>query len=346
MIITINIRREDLKKIEEMVSEGIAGNIHDFIKYSIQNQIQLEENFSKDRSTITKQGNKVEGQDSISQNKQSDIELPAKKVIKTINIKSEDIEKRTKKPIWALKNKLFPVKFVLRFIQKTLNEKNLESIPIDDLKKKMENSSYQIRKELERLDDKLDLKRGYKFSTGFPKNNEKSYNRFFKNFVIHISVHGTKIRGLPYEFGFIDVDDEKVMLTDIGAEFANLYSPVMDGFFINNNIPEQKFSEDELEYLYGHIENRTDSEKDLYRFMIDEIKQGNDNPDALNSSIKKYLEKNYPKKNGYSQTTANSIRAGLTSRMTELGLTKIIKKGGRNYYEIIDNSKEVHKDGQ
>ena len=47
-----------------------------------------------------------------------------------------------------------------------------------------------------------------------------------------------------------------------------------------------------------------------------------------NKKIRPFLEEKFPKEGGYSEKTANSIRAGVTSRMVELKLIKIEEMGG------------------
>ena len=52
---------------------------------------------------------------------------------------------------------------------------------------------------------------------------------------------------------------------------------------------------------------------------------GINTPEELNNTFKLFLEKKFPKEEGYTIKNANSIRAGVTSRMVELKLININK---------------------
>lgn len=340
MIINVRLSGKELKEIEDIVSKGEVGSIQDFIKYSIHNQLQIERDeeegkVKRDSSlALNKVGNKTS--DNVKSNIKR-INLPAINSHNIVSLDKEKIKKRTEQPIWALKNRYFPLKFVLRIVQK-LSESD-GKVPLRSLDNEIKKFAFLMRTEMEKLDNKLDNKRGSKFSSGFPVNSEQSYYRFFNNFVIYISSDGEMIKGLPYELGFIDYKDESVVLTEDGNIFANLYSPVFDSYLKENKEPKSQYSEDEVNFLCEHIKHKTNSEKRLFEFVISQIKNGNNTPEKLKDMIIPFLEEELPKEDGYSEKAANSIRASLISRMAELNIIKIEKNKGRSSYKIGKNAK-------
>lgn len=342
MIITVDIDQQTLKEIQKVISKNGSNDLHSFIKYAVKNQIELEKEGIRNPNLDLSVGNQ-KSEDQEFKHKEislQNLKIKPKKLgnLKTLN--SKNVKKRTNKPIWAIKNRYFPIKFVLRFLQNQLSNKNTNGISIDELKDKLLDPSLKLRKDLKNLDELLDNTRGKKISTGFPKNKKRSYNRFFKNFVIYRGKNS--VDGFPYQLGFIDLDNDFVYLTKTGYDFSNLNSPILDKYYRNSEKPSYQFSTEELKFLYNHIFNYTISEKNLFLFIISLIDDKSINkPSKINNKLGQYLENNYPKEGEYTKTTINSIRTGLVSRMSELKLIRIMNKGGKSVYEITTQGKNM-----
>ncbi len=351
MLITIRLSGKELKEIEELVLRGDIDSVHDFIKYAIRNQLELE----KDRAGLAelREAHLPKSDTKVRVRKEDNgkiigylgtgvktLRFPPIETTKFVSLDTSRLLERTKYPLWALKNKYFPLKFVLRVIQKIVSDNEGGKIPVNSLQNEIKELAFQMREEMEYLDKRLGYKRGYKIATGFPTNDDKSFNRFFNNFVVYISPDGNTIKGMLYEVGFVDIVDGNIILTEDGNNFAKLYSPIIDGYFQQKEFPGHPFSEEELNFLYDHIKQKVISEATLYLFMLSQIEKGVDTPEGLNHTIKPFLDERFPKHGGYSIKSANSIRAGLTSRMVELKLIRIVKKDGRTFYKIEENGKE------
>jgi len=346
MIIRVDLNKEDLKEIESFVSEDRVGSVHDFIKYAVQNQLTLEKKGIDDKEieTLDRHSSSKERKKSKTPHRIPDLHLsiPTDELHHR-DLKKQEVIRRTSKPIWAISNKFFPVKFVLRVLQNELYDKDDDKIDTKSLRNVLKNKAPIVKKELSRLDEYLERKRGNKIATGFPEDEEKSFNRFFKNLVIVFNSEDEAKGGLSYQMGFIDYEDGDVYLTEKGHEFSNLHSPILDGYLGKGEYPKQKFSNEELYFLYDHIKERTESEKDLFDFMLRKIKEGKDNTTDLKKELESYLKQNYPKKEGYSQTSVNSLRSGLTSRMLEIELISISRKNRKHVYKITDKGERFLK---
>lgn len=345
-MVTIRLAARELKEIEEFIRKGEVENIHDFIRYAVQNQLQLErERFepfdyyqvaSHSTTMIDEKSPAVLRQNKIRLSPK--INLPAIETNNYITLQSSTVRERTKSPIWALKNRYFPMKVVLRVIQKMVSKTDNGKVSLDSLTLEIRKIATKIKSSMELLDERMDNKRGKRFATSFPSHkNNKSYDRFYNSFVIYISPDGNTIKGFPYEMGFIDIIEGGLFLTEDGNNFANIHSPILDGYLLEDEIPLHVFSNEELNFLYEHIKQKTVSEAILYKFMLTQLENDVNTPDDMNKKIRPFLEERFPKEKGYSVKTANSLRAGITSRMVELKLIEIEKMGGRSYYKINKN---------
>ena len=355
MIFTVSLIKKELREIEELVQRGEVGSIHDFIKYAIQNQLQLEKVQSDQNGAMYQAPSSDIPDVTIHENSKqpsrheniqlsNPLTLTATPVNNVFPLDLSDMKTRTKEPIWALKNKYFPLKFLLRVVQKLVSESENGRISIKSLREETNKTAFQLRRELERLDKKLDKKRGERIATGFPtRKKAQSFDRFFKNFAVYVSPSGETIRGMLYELGFIDVVGGMVVLTEDGNNFANLYSPVLDGFLEKKETPSYPFSEKEIEFLYRHIKQKVSSEHILYEFMIKEIKIGNKTPEGLNHAIWPFLEEKFGGSKGVTEQSANSWRGEMTSRMVELQLVEIEKQGGKSFYKLTENVKKFEE---
>ena len=350
MLLTIKISGKELREVEEFVQRGDVDSVHDFVRYAIQNQLQLEkervdtkgtdaydllktstEIIPDEKSTSTLHLGRIEPKNKI--------DLPPVEINKFISLDASKLKERTKKPIWVLKNKYFPLKFVLRVIQNEISRTDEGRISINLLKDNIRGLTFSMRSQMEFLDKKMENKRGEKFATGFSADDANSFERFFKNFVIYVSPDENTIKGMPYELGFIDVMDGEILLTEDGNNFASLFSPILDSYIPEKEMPKHQFSDEELNFLYEHIRQKVFSEAILYRFMLSQIEKGINAPEELNNTFRSFLDDKFPKEEGYSAKTASSIRAGVTSRMVELKLIKIEKIGGKSFYKINEGSK-------
>jgi len=290
MLLPIKLSGKELKEIEEFVRRGDIESVHDFVRYAIQNQLQLEREKLDAGEVKEYHLPKISTETVPKEKYASTIDLSPTETNKFVSLDASKIRERTKGPMWALKNKYFPVKFVLRVIQKMTSSSDEGKIPVPFLQEEIKKYAFPMRNEMEVLDGEMGNKRGAKIATGLPVNNENSFYRFFDNFVIYVSPDRNIIKGMPYELGFIDFIDGAIVLTEDGYNFACLYSPILDGYMQEKEMPQYQFSDEELNFLYEHIRQKTISEKMLFNFMFTQIEKEINTPEELNNAIKPFLE--------------------------------------------------------
>ncbi len=258
-------------------------------------------------------------------------------------------KERNKLPMWTLKNKFFPMKMVLRVMQ-NLTAKYEGGVYYKEVDKQLSRVVSYMRTELTNIEKIYDVPKI--FSTGFP-DEKKPVNRFHSNY--YLRMPKKVISGMPYELGLLDVFSKEkgktptmVRLTEQGYKFSKLHNPVLDEYLAKGSFDGEpsKFSKEEEQFLYEHIANNTDSENNLYRFIlnhIDNISHHAKNgiqAKNLDELLKKHLEHTLSKK-AWGDKETSSIRGGIVSRMKEINLiaTKYLKDGSnQREYVLTDNS--------
>lgn len=348
MIISVNIQNKDLERISNIISEGKASNIQDFIRYSILNQLEIEESF-EDKESIVSQPNFQAHQKSndvtkikksVTRRKLVEIDLSAHEIQNITPINIDNIKERTIYPIWSMKNRYFPVKYVLRILQNLLKERK-NGVDFNTLNEEISNTVLDFRKKLDRIDKISENKRGNRIAAGFPNGKKpQSMTRFLRNFVISISPDGKKISGMPYDFGFIDVQDGIISITQHGNKFSNIQSPIIDQPIDSVGKRSNPFAVDELEFLIDYIMTHTNSESSLMKYFLSRMQNKDFTPDELNEMMMTFLNQEYRDDKSYTIDIARSLRVGLTSRMVELRLIENNRLNGRSSYLLTPRGRQ------
>lgn len=350
MRIFVDILGEELKKIERLIKEGKATSVNNFVRQSVTNQLKLEEidtleTYSEMEGNLlseTKKERIISGLHFFN----SDIHLPAHSIPKE-HLKQPNIKLTF--PFWATQNRYFGTKVALRLLERELDNNNSESMPFYPYAMDVAQISVKIREILEKLDKKLGRKKGSKFSTSLPKAREASIKRFISQFLGYISSNGV-VSGVLPEIGFVRIDttskEPRISITEHGHRFSELPSPILDEYFINGNLPNAIFSDKEREFLLSHIkEEFMYPEADFIKFTLYSIYKGHNTPDALTTEVDEYLNKNYShlantKKEGhFSDKEIIGMRAGVTSRLLELGLININIIENKSNYSLTERGK-------
>jgi len=232
------------------------------------------------------------------------------------------------KILWGQFNRFLPIKLTLRVL---LAEGKGEPVKISLWQKPVRTHAATWREYLREIDVKLRIRRGSQLSSGFPKNQEKSFNRFNDHFtaVIQGTTAGPVV-GMPAEMGFIEVNyqDQTVRLTQDGFEFAMLENPIIDG------LEESKvaLSEEERFWMKSHIQNQLTKE---YRFMVNVLKAidaGNDTPITLVDEMLKTYGPHSGR--GWTKEQVSTYQGGALARMGSLGLIGRRWEYRRVHYEV------------
>lgn len=239
-------------------------------------------------------------------------------------------------PLWGQYNRIFPVKLVVRAVanggtpQTTLDGADgwVRLHPLGD---RIADAARTLGREIEHYDDRRGRGRGEKLSTGLPvgDDEDRSKDRFETHFVGRAEGTGD-LTGAPPHLLFVDIRNaegtEEIGLTDAGREFASLQNPLLD----EGPDADHTLSATEREFYLEHVHEELPEEHQAMVTVGKAIRDGDDRPADLTNRVA-FLNTEW------SESQAQTIRSGLTSRMYELGLvdrTRVSQRGIA--YELTD----------
>jgi len=189
-------------------------------------------------------------------------------------------------------------------------------------------------------DKRLGRKAGEKYATSFPEATEKSQKRYANQFLGYVRTNDSKLDGMLPNLKLINIINDsgvlKVGLTQQGIEFARLSNPVLD-----QEMKSSPLSEEEAMFLIKHIVKNLQDEALHMKVMLRQLNEGVSSRSQLNAKMALFYSKYEEKDEKWSEACINTMRAGLLSRIVELGLVKKTKAGLEVKYGLTDRGKNV-----
>jgi len=345
----------------------------DAISSMIQNQLLLQTQVSQNGSVVIESGNVRKARKSMS-NTAKDIQVRMEKNVSERNIQTGAEHTRAKpneilipqlfnqegiverpssfaplpsdrwsgegtvyidKWIFGQYNRLLPVKASCRVLAHLLKS-TLGGLAIEETTLLVAKEALKLSESLMQLDVRYGIPRDDSFSTAFPhpeKNPQKGCLRFANQFVAGVTKEG-QLWGLLFELKLINAVQGKIThftLTEPGWEFALLCNPVFDR---NKEMPQGKFSDEEIGFLIKHIKTHVPVEDFAYRTILAAIIKGANTPQTLDEHLSKFIQEDA--KNSVSKSFASTQRSGAISRMADLGLVSRKREGARVTYVMTE----------
>ncbi len=239
--------------------------------------------------------------------------------------------------IFGQYNRLLPAKASCRALARLLLNQPT-GVPLEEAAEQIAESAAVLGDFLTHHDEQNNITRDDALSTAFPstgENSDKSRLRYANQFVASVNKEG-QLSGLPIGLKLISGRGRKnprLILTDIGWQFATMSNPIFDNL---QETPTQKFTEEESEFLLGHIAQSVPVEDFAYCATLKVILSGSNTPDAVDEA----LQQQVPADRTLSKSFLSSQRSGAISRMTDLGLVERVRDGVRVSYIVTDAGKE------
>ena len=333
----VDISPEMVDEILKHTKGGKYRTVQDFILTAVQNQLYVVERRSDfpDQESL-KPASTVQAD--ILQPQIDLLVIPATRDVKTVD--PPDGSKASDQ-LWGQFNRFFPVKVTMRVLANILNENGM-ACALKDVQEKAAMEAQRIGQELERIDDRMDRKRGDRLSTGLPfakgRDEYKALTRFKMHFVGNPSKTKNgelKINGAPAVLRFVDIFEEggswKMGITKMGLEFAWMSNPILEEGDYRGSSP---FSDKERGFLLEHIRQNLSSEADLVKSVLQWITDGENTPPKL-SALVMGLDKEW------SENVAATMRAGLIGRLSELGVIARSRDGVEVTYSLTSFGNDV-----
>jgi len=360
--IVIDVPDSLVGRMKRAIAAGDYEDPQAFVRTAIENQIQLEEEVSQETKTLEEALNTVEsgseieatpeesrvnevvtersqepgvdGAASPGQIDETTLPLIRRQYDNIPTVEPPDGSRLDKGPLWGQYNRIFPVKLVVRGLANALLDSSEEGHPDDpwlDLQpfqRRAARTAREIGTEIATHDERAGRKRGEKLAAALPTGDDpdKSMDRFETHFIGRAE-HDNELTGAVPHLYFVDIAREspqQIGLTDAGQEFASLPNPLLD----EGTDADTSLSQEERQFYISHVQDVREEEYTAMQKVAQAIEEGDNRPTSLTERVA-YLNP------GWSNSQAETIRSGLTSRMYELGLVDRSQVGQRGIaYEL------------
>jgi predicted transcriptional regulator len=322
------------KKVYVLISRGSYENISQFAVTAFQNQLLIEESSEESVSSFTEI--QVDGRNQTSEHRKPEgdsLLLLGFSSEKTKVVATPNSDKIPDNCLWGQYNRIFPMKITLRVLANLL--KGDETIELSAL----QSCAVQVAREIGLVLRKEDKKRGRKYgdmlSSALPigRNMVKTEKRFFNHFVGYYTRAG-RIEGAPGALKFLNIVEDlngnhRVGITESGLGFASIRNPVLD-----DKEYERTLSRAESSFYIENVFQNSKREAEIMLATLEAIGNGMSSPSELNSKIASFSR-------GWSPAMINTIRAGVVSRLHELGLINRKREDVRVVYSLTEYGKET-----
>ncbi len=216
--------------------------------------------------------------------------------------------------IFGQHNKLLPVKATCRALARLMSAEGQSNLAVAKTASEIASEAVKLGDYFRHLDERMGAHRDDAMSFAFPysdsPNGDKSRLRYANQFVASFTKQGT-LAGLPIELKLVNRDQSRtpqILLTEAGWLFAAMRNPILDDHN-HQTSKHQVFSAGGV--ILGQRR----------KFSAEEV----DTPDTLDDALEQYLPKRNEKP--FTRAFLTTQRAGVVSRMADLGLVHRIRSG-------------------
>ena len=234
-------------------------------------------------------------------------------------------------------NKLLPAKVSCRALAHLLTAEP-RGVILDDAARQIAADAKTFGVLLRQYDEQHQTDRDAALAVAFPAGDEdKAVTRYANQFVANVNKFG-QVSGLLLDLKLINytkTKDVRLLLTSVGWQFASLHNPVLDAF---PPTTLQKFSDQEVTLLLGHVATAVPAEDFAYRTIIAGITAGAATPDQIDEHLQQFVSAD--RQEQLSKSFLASQRSGAISRMVDLGLLRRSREGVRVSYMVTARGQE------
>lgn len=315
------------EKIRKVILKRKYRDFQHFVSTSLENQI-LAESTDENPWTIEKTS-----EISVTSNRSENRLIPANNKTSVMTLDFPDKAELVGQILWGQYYRFLPVKLAVRVLS-NISEQSLPRLY--DFLDICTAEALKLRPTLVKIDQKERIEHGEKLSASFPTNEDKSMKRFANQYLMYIRSSDGKLDGMmpSLKFANVTIDNGvlKVGLTKAGLDFSRIENPILD------NTGTQPFSQEEKDFMINHIADNVPKEYEHVMTAISALNSGINSRDELNQSLSKFYSKHYGG-DEWSEAVVNTMRSGLFSRMTELGIITREKKGRNVIYSLSEDGK-------
>lgn len=326
----IELPTSKAQAIKSLIDSGKYEGMHSFILTAIENQIYIERRpleQSPPEDFVSNKSLKESGFSSSS-SLASQPELASPDIVRVEDPQPEAVRAES---LWALHNRIFPIKITVRVLLNILKSNPPKDGYID--LRIVQDAALEEARRLGRILSQVDKKshrmHGEKLSAGLPGAGERSSDRFKLNFVGLINSKN-HLDGAPAILRFVNMrrneeGEPQIGITESGSQFALLENPILDKADYTRVL-----SQEESDFYVRHIAEKLQKEHLLSVSVLKAIEDGHITPDELTRVV---IEANPNIK----REEAQAIRSSLASRLSELGFLRRKRLGLNVTYALTSD---------
>ena len=359
MIICIEVSQRTKDQLEKLLEAGAYRDYSEAVAVAIANQVLLHSSHNAGKATtpeiVTQNQGVTEAKSGTLPHADQSVPIPDlfSQLGSTVSAprfapypedessRGEDIS--VDRWIFGQHNKLLPVKATCRALARLMSAEGQTNLALSKTASEIASEAVKLGDCFRHLDERYGAHRDDALSFAFPysdsPNGDKSRLRYANQFVASLTKQGT-LTGLPIELKLVNRDQSRtpqILLTEAGWLFAAMRNPILDDhnhqtskhqMFSTGGVilgQRRKFSDEEVEFLLAHIRAQVPAEAFAYKVVLEAIAQGANTPEKLDDAMEEYLPKRNEKP--FTRAFLTTQRAGVVSRMADLGLVHRIRDG-------------------
>jgi len=324
-------------KIKKILADETKeySSIEEFILVACENQVKLENIEEEKMESFEEKSSEIKKSDELkSISRISNLLLEANiNTIPTVELpKTGKVETEL---LWGQINRIFPIKIGVRVLANMIKESNNTYIELEPFREVAADIARKFGLRLKEIDEKYNRRVGKRFSTGLPigRNAELSKNRYKAHYLAYQTGKGTLVGALA-DLRFVDIEGDKIGITEKGLEFARINNPLLDIFGPESN---EILSEKEIKFYLSLIKEFLPKEDEFMKAVLSMIEEGEPPREEFNAKVKAFIEEIWDET--VTPAVANTMRSGVLSRMWELGFVNNKKVGKKIVYSITEKGR-------
>lgn len=349
MIVCAELRQEQYRAIEALLSAGSFQSMSEFIRLAVDNQLTHEAGAGSrlamtalevpdervpSEAVVSTMEASPSGARASARGAAPNLRIPAVLALALgarVTPREEDLVSPLgpgRRPLWGQVNRLLPVKTALRCLGSLLAEQGGGEVELRAFHRAAADTARQVGLALRSIDIAAGRRRSEWLATGFPIGDDvsKSATRFTDQFTAYPRRDG-EWDGALIRLGFIGVRDRGVGLTRAGLEWAAIENPVLDA----HDAHGRGLGDAESRFYLDHVRASFPAEWKLMREVMEFVAAG-----LRREEIDAALMDAY----GWTPAEAGTMRAGVLGRMSELGLIEKERLGTSIIYGLSQQVEE------
>lgn len=241
-------------------------------------------------------------------------------------------------------NKILPAKVSCRGLGNLIRHAGGRPLVLEPSAMEIATAAMELGDVLRSMEKAVALDRDLSLSVGFPRSDRSAVKgrlRFASQFVGSTNKK-LQLSGMLFALrlaGSLQDDPLCIALTEAGFEFARIPNPVLDEPSVG---ALRRLAVDEIAFLLRHIRDNVPAEHFAQFAVLSAIAKGADTPSTLDSRLHDYQSTSAIAQ--ISDAYLSSQRAGVISRMADLGLVTRVRNGVHVSYSVTRSGEGVLAD--